>query len=125
MSCVRGVTGVPLSYVIRNILNPPCEVDDPAFGANDSAYTSIDLELISRAPILGADANASDDDDFKTAMSSAATSISDFTAATQKHVADDEESDLTRDSGWGRPRGDSRDNPALAHQDSAAKKSKN
>ncbi len=59
---------------------------------------------------------------FKTAMSTAATAISDFTAATQKRTADDEESDLTRDSEWGRP---NRDNPALGHQDSASKKPKN
>jgi hypothetical protein len=59
--------------------------------------------------------------EFQTAMSMAATAISDFTAAT-KRAADDEESDLTRDSGWGRP---NHDNPALARQDMASKKSKN
>jgi hypothetical protein len=37
--------------------------------------------------------------EFKTAMSFAATAISDFMAVTQKSAADDEESDLTRDSG--------------------------
>jgi hypothetical protein len=63
LSCVRGVTGVPLSYVIQNILDPPHEVDDPAFGATDWAYTSIDSELTSRAPILSADADSSDDDE--------------------------------------------------------------
>jgi hypothetical protein len=63
--------------------------------------------------------------EFKKAMSSAATAISDFTAATQKRAANDKESDLTGDSGWGRNRGNNRENPALAHQDSAAKKSKN
>jgi hypothetical protein len=52
LSCVRGVTGVPLSYVIRNILFPPHEADDPAFGEQEWAYTSIDSELISGAPIL-------------------------------------------------------------------------
>ncbi len=62
--------------------------------------------------------------EFKTAMSSAATAISDFTAATQKRAADDKESDLTRDSGWGCHRGNNRDNPTLARQDLAAKKSK-
>jgi hypothetical protein len=60
--------------------------------------------------------------EFKTAMSSAATAISDFTAATQKHAADDKESNLTRDSGWGCP---NRDNPALGPQDLATKKPKN
>ncbi len=62
---------------------------------------------------------------FETAMSTAATAISDFTAATQKRAADDEESDMTRDSGWGRPRNTNRDNPALGRQDSASKKPKN
>ena len=62
LSRVRGVTGVPLSYVIQNILNPPHTVDDPAFGAVNSTYTSIDSELISRAPILSADANLSNKD---------------------------------------------------------------
>ncbi len=38
-------------------------VDDPAFGETDLAYTSIDLELISWAPILSADADSSDDDE--------------------------------------------------------------
>ena len=61
--------------------------------------------------------------EFKTAMSSTATAISDFTAATQKRTANDEESDLTGDSRWGRPCDDNRDNPALGRQD-PAKKSK-
>jgi hypothetical protein len=58
--------------------------------------------------------------EFKTAMSTAASAISDFTAAT-KRAADDEESELTKDSGWGR----NRDSPALGRQDSVPKKSKN
>ena len=62
--------------------------------------------------------------EFKTAMSSAATAILDFTAPTQKRTANDEESDLTGDSGWGRDHGNNRKNPALACQD-PAKKSKN
>ncbi len=63
--------------------------------------------------------------EFKTAMSSAATAISDFRAATQKRPADEDGSDLTRDSGWGHDRGSNRENPALGRQDSAAKKPKN
>ena len=59
---MRGVTGVPLSYVIRNILKPPDAVDDPAFGAVNSTYTSINLERISQAPILSADADWSNED---------------------------------------------------------------
>jgi hypothetical protein len=50
-------------------------------------------------------------------MSSTATAILDFTAATNKRTAD-EESDLTGDSGWGRNRDNNHDNPALARQDS-------
>jgi hypothetical protein len=63
--------------------------------------------------------------EFKTAMSSAATAILDFTAATQKRAANDKESDLTGDSGWGRDRDNNRENPALGRQDSATKKPKN
>ena len=39
---VRGITGVPLAYVIQNILNPPLAADDPTFGEANLAYTSID-----------------------------------------------------------------------------------
>jgi hypothetical protein len=48
--------------------------------------------------------------EFKSAMSTAATAILDFMAATQKRPADDKESDPTR--------GFNRDNPALGRQDS-------
>jgi hypothetical protein len=58
--------------------------------------------------------------EFKTAMSSAATAILDFTAATQKRTAD-KELDLTRDSGWGYDRSNNREAPALARQDSTKK----
>ena len=60
---MRGVTGVPLSYVIQNILYPPSAGNDPAFGELDSAYSSIDSELILRAPILHSDANENHNDD--------------------------------------------------------------
>ena len=63
--------------------------------------------------------------EFTSAMSTAATAISDLTTAAQKRAADDKESDQTRNGGWGCPRGDNRDNPALGHQDSAWKKPKN
>jgi hypothetical protein len=46
LSRVRGVTGIPLSCVICGILKVKDAVDDPAFGETDSAYTSIDSELI-------------------------------------------------------------------------------
>jgi hypothetical protein len=62
--------------------------------------------------------------EFKTAMSSAATAILDFTAATQKRAANGKDSDLTGDSGWGCNRSNNRENPALARQDLVAKKSK-
>jgi hypothetical protein len=53
---MQGVTGIPLAYVIRQVLDSLHEDDDPLFGENDSAYTSIDQELISWAPILCKDA---------------------------------------------------------------------
>ena len=56
---VQGVTGVPLAYVIQNILDPPLTADEPAFGEADLAYISIDQELISRAHILRKDVNTS------------------------------------------------------------------
>ena len=63
--------------------------------------------------------------EFQSIMSTAVTAISDFTALTQKRTADDEESDLTRDSGWGCLHDNNRDNPSLGRQDSATKKPKN
>jgi hypothetical protein len=47
----RGVTGVPLLYVIRVALVPPeDDNNNPAFGDEDSKYISIDMEMIARAP---------------------------------------------------------------------------
>jgi hypothetical protein len=63
LSRVHGVTGIPLSYVICGMLKVKDEVDDPAFGETDSAYTSIDSELIMQAPILSSYADSSDDDE--------------------------------------------------------------
>ncbi len=51
------MTGVPLVYVIRVVLIPEEEKEDPPFGGEDTKYTSIDMETTARAPIL------SDDDD--------------------------------------------------------------
>ena len=62
--------------------------------------------------------------ELKTAVSSAATAISDFTAATQKRAANDKESDLTEDREWGCDRCSNRDNPALGCQDLAGEKLK-
>jgi hypothetical protein len=52
---VRGVTGVPLVYVIRVVLVLEDENDDPPFGDEESKYTSIDMEMIACAPILSND----------------------------------------------------------------------
>jgi len=49
---IRGVLGVPLIYVIRHILLPEEDDEDPAFGEDDSKYTSHDHEMITCCPIL-------------------------------------------------------------------------
>jgi hypothetical protein len=49
---VRGVLGVPLVYIIRHLIIPKGEDDDPAFGDEDAVYTSIDQETITRCPIV-------------------------------------------------------------------------
>ena len=49
---IRGVTGVPLSYVVRHKLIPTHHADDPACGKVDSDYTTFDEELEARAPII-------------------------------------------------------------------------
>jgi hypothetical protein len=54
---VRGVTGVPLVYVIRVVLIPEEEKDDPPFGDEDTKYTSIDMETVAHAPILSDEAD--------------------------------------------------------------------
>jgi hypothetical protein len=54
---VRGLTGVPLVYVIRVALFPEDENDDPPFGDEESKYTSIDMEMIARTPILSNNAD--------------------------------------------------------------------
>jgi hypothetical protein len=54
---VRGVTGVPLVYVIRVALIPEDEKDNPHFGDKDTKYTSINMETIARAPILSDEAD--------------------------------------------------------------------
>ena len=54
---VRGVTGVPLVYVIRVVLIPEDKKDDPPFGEEDTKYTSVDMETMAYTHILsdGAD----------------------------------------------------------------------
>jgi hypothetical protein len=59
----RGVTGVPLLYVIRvALVLTEDDDDDPAFGDEDLKYISIDMEMIARAPILSDEADTSDKD---------------------------------------------------------------
>jgi hypothetical protein len=59
---VRGVTGMPLVYVIRVALIPEEEKDDPPFGDEDTKYTSIDMETIARAPILSDEVDIYEED---------------------------------------------------------------
>ena len=49
---IRGVLGVPLVYVIRHVLTPDLDCDDPEFGDEDSKYTSHDHETITCCPII-------------------------------------------------------------------------
>jgi hypothetical protein len=59
----RGVTGVPLLYVIRVALVLPEDDDDnPSFGDEDLKYISIDMEMIAHAPILSDEADTSNED---------------------------------------------------------------
>ncbi len=59
---VRGVTGVPLVYVIKVVLIPEEEKEDPPFGDEDTKYTSIDMETTARTPILSDNADIYDQD---------------------------------------------------------------
>jgi hypothetical protein len=54
---VRGVTGMPLVYVIRVALLPEDEKDDPPFGDKDTKYTFMDMKTIVCAPILSDEAD--------------------------------------------------------------------
>ncbi len=56
------MTAVPLLYVIRVALVPEDDDDDPAFGEEDSKYTSDDMEMIAHAPILSDEADIGNDD---------------------------------------------------------------
>jgi hypothetical protein len=49
---IQGVLGVPLVDVIRHLLTPDLDRDDPEFGDNDSKYTSHDHKMITRCPIV-------------------------------------------------------------------------
>ncbi len=48
---------MPFVYVIRVALVPEDENHNPPFGDKESKYTSIDMEMIARAPILSDDAD--------------------------------------------------------------------
>ena len=48
---------MPLVFVIRVALVLEDENDDPPFGDEESKYTSIDMEMKARAPILSKDAD--------------------------------------------------------------------
>ena len=58
LATFRGVTGVPLSYVVRKELIPKTAASDPP-----TNYNTLDEEMIARAPIM-ATANASEDGPF-------------------------------------------------------------
>ena len=59
---VRGMTGMPLVYVIRVVLIPEEEKDDPPFGEDETKYTSIHMETTARVPILSNNAYIYDKD---------------------------------------------------------------
>jgi len=52
LSCIRGVTGVPLLQVVRKNLLPKDENEDPHTGKPDSKYLTIDDEMIACGPII-------------------------------------------------------------------------
>ncbi len=58
---------MPLIYVIRVVLIPEEEIEDPPIGDEDTKYTSIDMEMTARAPILSdkADIYNQDPEDLK------------------------------------------------------------
>ncbi len=53
---------MPLVYVIRVVLIPEEEKDNPPFGEEETKYTSIDMEMTARAPILSDNADIYDED---------------------------------------------------------------
>ncbi len=63
LASIRGASGVPLAYVVRARLVPEDQYADPGWGEEDSDYTTIDDELIARAPILDEDVIYPDDDE--------------------------------------------------------------
>ena len=55
----RGITGIPLGYVVRSEIKVKAAADDPSRGSQGSEYETDDHEMIARAPILTAAANNS------------------------------------------------------------------
>jgi hypothetical protein len=53
---------VPLVYVIRVVLIPEEEKEDPPFGDEDTKYTSIDMGMTAHAPIISDEADIYDQD---------------------------------------------------------------
>jgi hypothetical protein len=51
------MTGMPLVYVIRVVLIPEEEKDDPPFGDKNTKYTSIDIKTTACAPTLSNNAD--------------------------------------------------------------------
>ena len=47
--------GAPLVYVMRHVLTPDLDHDDPEFGVEDTKYTSHDHETITCCPIISDD----------------------------------------------------------------------
>ena len=58
----RGIMGHPLKYVIRHKADVPAAHLDPSFGDPESSYTSMDDEMIGRAPIYSRDVGCDEDD---------------------------------------------------------------
>lgn len=57
----RGITGIPLSYVIRFSAHVPAAHQDPPFGVSDSNYPSMDDEMIRRAQIYSREVMVDED----------------------------------------------------------------
>ena len=57
----RGITNIPLSYVIRFNPHVPAAHLDPPFGTDDSDYPSMDDEMIRRAEIYSREVNVNED----------------------------------------------------------------
>jgi hypothetical protein len=49
---IRGMLGVPLVYVIQDLIIPEEEENDPAFGEDNSKFNSRNHKTITRCPIL-------------------------------------------------------------------------